>query len=125
METDLKDIRRTLQPLSMVVLGTKFDIRLERDNQSALSGGGRIFIQILFSAPCQKTGEFKERRGRKWYLSDYMTEDEVIKTAFAALKAVVEHEVMEGFKFNKVPVFNPHVSYTALLRVSGEEIQRS
>jgi hypothetical protein len=53
-----------------------------------------------------------------------MTRDEVVKTAFAAFKAAVEHEVMEGFKFNGKIVFNPHVSFEALLSITDQEVSR-
>lgn len=86
--------------------------------------GGRIYLQCAYDAPCSVTGEAKEWRGRKWYLSEHMTEDEVVKTAFAAFKATVEHEVMEGFTFAGVRVFNPHVNFRALMAVSGRQVFR-
>lgn len=59
-------------------------------------------------------------RGRKWFLSEHMTESEVVGTAFAAYKAWIEHEIMESFTYRGVKVFNPHVSIKARLRVASE-----
>lgn len=84
----------------------------------------RIYLQVLYNAPCTKTGEVQEWSGRKWYVSDYMTEDEIVKTAWCAFEAAVKHEVMEGFKFDGVIVFNPHVNFRALLGVSHMEVKR-
>ncbi len=54
-----------------------------------------------------------------------MMEDEIVKTAYAAFKACVEHEVMEGFLYNSERVFNPHVNFRALLEVNKMEIYRT
>ena len=53
-----------------------------------------------------------------------MTDDEVVKTAYAAFKAAVEHEVMEGFKVDGQVLFNPHTPYEELLKVSNIEVKR-
>lgn len=86
---------------------------------------GRIFIQCEYTTTCVKTKEPKLWKGRKWYLSDYMTNDEVVKTCYAAFKATVEHEIMEGFKFNNQQVFNPHTPFTVLIEASKQEQFRS
>lgn len=85
---------------------------------------GRIFLQVIYLAPCTKTAEVLQWRGRKWYLSEYMTEDEIIKTAYAAFEAAVKHEIMEGFKVDGIVLFNPHVDYRELLQISNREIRR-
>lgn len=89
-----------------------------------IKGGGRLFIQTLYEAKCSRTGKMEEWKGRKWYLSTHMTDDEVIKTAYCAIKATVEHEVMEGFKVDGVVLFNPHVSFEELLAISHKEVKR-
>lgn len=85
---------------------------------------GRIFIQASYTCKCIKTGEENEWKGAKFYLSDYMTDDEIIKTAFKAFKTAVEHEILEGFKVHNLPLFNPHTNYISLLSVSKKEIRR-
>jgi hypothetical protein len=54
-----------------------------------------------------------------------MTDDEIIKTSYGAFKAAVEHEVMEGFKVDGIILFNPHVNFEELLKISHKEIKRS
>jgi hypothetical protein len=85
----------------------------------------RIYIQGTYQATCNKTGKFELWTGRKWYLSEYMTDDEIIKTCYVACEAVVKHEIMEGFKVDNIILFNPHVSYEKLLEISNYEIKRS
>lgn len=109
--------------ISMDVMGTPLHLRIQRDCKYPLTG--RIFLQVVYNAPCTKTGQMQEWCGRKWYLSEHMTDDEIIKTAYAAYKAAVEHEVMEGFKVAGTVLFNPHVDYKALLSISHQEVKRT
>lgn len=115
-------VRNIAQPITMDCLGISFGLRIERDVID--DRAGRIFLQVIYHAPCTKTGIVQEWRGRKWYLSGYMTADEIVKTAYAAFEATVKHEIMEGFKFDGQILFNPHVSFRALLSVSDMEVSR-
>jgi len=117
----LTKIKTITQSISMNVFGNSFQMRVEHDNEFE---NGRVFLQVVYQAPCTKTGETKEWHGRKWYLSKHMTDDEIVKTCYAAFKATVEHEVMEGFKIGGVVLFNPHVDYQALLDCSANEVSR-
>lgn len=119
-ENKIDKVREITQRLSCSVFGVAFKIRVDIDNIY----GGRVFIQIKYCAPCSKTGINETWSGRKWYLSEFMTEDEVVKTSYAAFEAAVKHEVMEGFKVDGIVLFNPHVDYTALLEVSHLETKR-
>jgi hypothetical protein len=103
-------------------MGIDFFPRVEHDNKNP---HGRIFIQICYLAPCTITGEKKEWRGRKWYLSEHMTDDEIIKTTYVAFESCVKHEIMEGFKVDNIILFNPHVNFEALLSISNQEITRT
>lgn len=46
--------------------------------------------------------------GRKWRLSDHMTDSEIIQTAFKAFLTFEEHECREMFEFQGAKVFGPH-----------------
>lgn len=59
--------------------------------------------------------------GRKWRLSQHMTESEVVGTAWAAYKAWREHEDMESFTYCGVAVFNPHVSIQARVEMASNK----
>jgi len=116
-------IKSICDRISLRLFGTDFSIRVERDCFN--STNGRIFIQIIYNALCGSAGEIKEWRGRKWYLSDFMTEDEVVKTIYAAFELCVKHELMEGFTVDGVKVFNPHIDYRELIKISDREVKRS
>ncbi len=136
----LRKIRDLLDRVDLELFGIKFNVIVERDKKYAIheekvakglfcdfnyfTKTGRIYIQIEYIAPCTKTKEIQSWRGRKWYLSSYMTDDEVIKTCYTAFESAVKHEVMEGFKVDNIILFNPHVNFEELLKISTKEIKR-
>lgn len=105
---------------SFSLFGNRFNIEAIIDKKF----GNRVYIQVSYVDFCHVTMERKLWKGRKWYLSSHMTDDEIIKTAFAACKATVEHEIMEGFTVDGTVLFNPHVSFDALLSISDKEVRR-
>lgn len=119
---NLQELQDFCSQITMNIIGTDFTLRVEHDIE--YGRGGRIFLQVVYYSPCTKTGELKEWHGRKWYLSRHMLPDEIIKTAYCAFEAAVKHEIMEGFKVSGVVLFNPHVDYRELLKVSHKEVKR-
>lgn len=121
MGKSLMSVQGLLNRLKLSIMGLPIHISVSQDKAYK---NGRPYLQIGYHAPCTKTGKMGWWKGRKWYLSEFMTNDEIIKTAFAAFKAAIEHEVMEGFKMDGKVVFNPHVSFEALLSVTHQEVKR-
>lgn len=118
---NLNQIRDLLSIINIELFGNKMWIHAHVDK---IHENGRIYLQIVYNATCKDTGVYKEWHGRKFYLSDYMTDDEIVKTAYLAFKLAIEHEVMEAFKINNIVLFNPHVDYKVLLEISHKEIKR-
>lgn len=113
-------------------LGTKLTLEIDWDKKYILGNTReyltniepRVYVKVMCFTACRKTGQPELQHGRKWYLSEFMTDDEIIKTAFAAFERFVAHEAKEGFKIDgKVP-FNPHTDFEELLRISDKEIKR-
>jgi hypothetical protein len=128
-------MKRVLSILSRITancLGLDFRFICDYDNRnySLINGptgtikSGRIYIQVAYKTECTKLGQLEEWKGRKYYLSDYMTDDEIVKTAYVAFKTAVEHEVMEGFKVDNIILFNPHIDFEELLIISSKEVRR-
>ena len=117
----LKRVKAITERITMSCLGVEHKLRVEHDNEFE---NGRVFLQVVYSAPCTKTGNNEEWKGRKWYLSKHMTDDEIVKTAYVAFESCVKHEIMENFKMDGVILFNPHVSFEELLKVSHKEVAR-
>lgn len=119
--TRIEKILKIADRITMSVFGTTFTLIVSHDQ---VHNNGRIYLQALYSAPCTKTGEIQPWKGRKWYLSEYMTDDEIVKTAYCTFEAAVKHEVMEGFKVDEKILFNPHVGFEELLKISDLETKR-
>lgn len=79
---------------------------------------GPLWLQFVLKAPDYHTSPAenpKEWRGRKWRVSRYSTQREVVGTAFAAVMAAMEHEVRECFTYVGSAVFGPHIPLDALV----------
>lgn len=117
----MEGIKKLVSRITMEIFGEKFGIILDRDKVT----NERLFVQAYYTAPCTNSGKTEQWKGRKYYLSDYMTEDEVIKTCYVAFEQAVKHEVMEGFKVDGIILFNPHINFEELLKISHKEIKRN
>jgi len=122
VDQQLVTVKTTTEKIRLSLFGKELYLRVERDCRDRIEG--RIFLQVVYESPCVETGKAEEWHGRKWYLSQFMIRDEVIKTAYAAFEAAVKHEVMEGFKYDNVVLFNPHISYLSLMGVADEQVRR-
>ncbi len=121
-------VKRILDLMSMELMGKQIRLVYRRDKKGYEGPdhphAARIYLQIRYDAPCTKTGEMAEFRGRKWYLSEHMTDDEIVKTAWLAFETAVRHELLEGFRMANVPVFNPHTPFDKLIQASKYEETR-
>lgn len=120
------EVKKLLSRITMKVLGTEFELKLVRDQADKRAGDAdkRPFIQVIYNASCSKTNKMEIWKGGKHYLSQHMTNDEIVKKAWVAFEMAIKHEVMEGFKVDGITLFNPHVDFEELLRVSHKEVQR-
>lgn len=59
--------------------------------------------------------------GREWPVYYYMSESEIVKTVFSAVRQASTHEDMKDFEFNGTRVFSPYFSVTDLSKVKEEE----
>ncbi len=117
-------IKSIVKSITCAVFDKQLRVVALRDRKAPVDG--RIYIQIQFNARDAKFphNRAKTFNSRKWYLSDHMPEDEIVKTIYLAYETCVRHEVMEGFKVNGITLFNPHVDYKELLKISNKEVKR-
>jgi hypothetical protein len=81
--------------------------------------GNRPYIQVIASGVDQHTGKPMDWSGRKWYLSEHMCRNEVVRTAHKAFRAAMEHEVDEMFLYKGVAIYNPHLDPDKLVEFAG------
>lgn len=71
------------------------------------------YVQIKWWGADKASGDVDWQKGRKFYLSPNMTDSEIVQTVLLAAKLFTEHELLEGFKVDDVPLFHPHIDYQA------------
>jgi hypothetical protein len=88
-----------------------------------------LYLQVECpNGTCTRTGQPAPWKGRKWRLSEHMTDGEVVATAFKAIITALEHEARELFKFDGQPVFDSHIDIhklVALHRDQNSTVERS
>lgn len=89
---------------------------------------GRVpgfFVQIEYMEPDVITREPAVQRGRKWYVSPFATESEIVQTMLTAALASAEHQVREHFKYAPRPgdkpraIYGPHFHANVLYSICG------
>jgi hypothetical protein len=83
----------------------------------------RLFVQVRQSnGKCNVTGiDGFEWNGRKWLVTQHMTDSEFVQTVFKACLTAVEHEVREQFLYQDVSVFDPHYDLDRLVELRKSE----
>lgn len=119
----LERVEKILERISMKLFDIEFNIFAQHDKIHGENG--RIFLQIEYHAKCTNSGKKEVWKSGKHYLSEFMTDDEIVKKAYVAFEQAVKHEVMESFKVDNIILFNPHVDFEELLKVSKNEITRN
>ena len=85
----------------------------------------RLFIQIQFDCTNNYSGEPYRSYCRKWYLSPFMTNTEIVRTAYKAYEAAVIHEMQENFTYKDVAIFDPHRNVELLVSLDGFNDERT
>lgn len=81
---------------------------------------GRVYVQIQFYDSCSITGEPQLQKCRKWFLSEWMVKQEVVRTCWKAVEAAVVHEAQEQFKYKGRAIYGPHIDPDALWKVARQ-----
>lgn len=74
-----------------------------------------VLCQWIFMAlDNDKLGEegspLDEQRCRKWYISKYSTNSEIVRTTYKAVKEAEMYEVDENFLFMNMRIYDPHIN---------------
>jgi hypothetical protein len=89
--------------------------------------GDGSYIQACFMASDNNNpdSEPTAQCGSKWYVSTHAIDQEVVRTAFKAIRDAEFHELCEQFLYRGVRIFNPHMdpeAVVALSRVAGDHV---
>lgn len=80
----------------------------------------RWYFQIFCEGRCNVTGRDMNWSGRKWHLSKYMTDGELVQTVLKACLTAAEHEIREQFKYRGVSIFDPHYDIEKLVELRSD-----
>lgn len=94
------------------------DISFKNERFVVLEKGDGFLLQLRYDEPDVDTGRMTEQHGRKWYISQYATDSEIIRTALKACITSAEHRVREHFYYRNQRVFGPHIDIHKLLSSS-------
>lgn len=70
--------------------------------------GDRLHLKAVYDEPDIYTDKLETQTTRKWLLSPYMTDSEIVQTAFKLCLTSMEHRTRELFKYKGARIFGPH-----------------
>lgn len=113
---------RLVHVASEVRLGMECGILVDRDQEVE---NGRYYFQIGCWRKDVITGEMGMGYGGKAYLSEHMTDSELVQIIFGLYKGYWEHEARETFQWRGRRIFGPHIASEALWEVAPRVDVRS
>ena len=81
-------------------------------------------FQVEFLSPFEEPWKRELQRGRKFYISPFATESEVVQTYWLAVSLALEHEARELFTYKGAVVFGPHIDINAHIAKALEKDAR-
>lgn len=115
---------RLAEIISDISLPENFSIIVAKDREIP-NNLGRWYFQIRCWRRDVITNDYGYGYGGKAYLSEHMTESELVQVVFGLYKGYVEHEARETFQYQGYRVFGPHISVQALKTVARKVDVRS
>jgi hypothetical protein len=101
--------KKSLEDVRAIVAEVKF---MDREFRIEPMGHG-YFLQVQYMEADVETGEMALQRARKWYVSPFSTETEIVETAFKACRVSMDHVLKEHFTYLGRRVYSPHFDIRA------------
>lgn len=84
----------------------------------SMNGWG-CMVQVSYMGPdVDPPHEYRLQKGRKWYVSPWATETEIVNTVFMAVSRFVQHELEERFTYQGHRTHSPHMSIQDRIRIA-------
>ena len=80
-----------------------------------------FLLQVQYMEEDVETGKMELQSARKWYVSPFFTETEVVETAFAACRRSMDHVLKEHFLYQGRRVYSPHFHIQARMDMCDAE----
>ena len=111
----LAEVQRILNQVKFLDWAFKINVLYKSDHEHAYT------VQVVFTG----LNGTPNQKSRKWYISPWSTEGEIVQTALKAILTAMEHEVREVFQYKGVPVFHPHTDINALIEIADQKMVRA
>jgi len=83
-----------------------------------------FLIRTTFKRPDRDSGEVQRGYGRWWHVPYDASESAIVKTAYAAARLILEHELMESFRYEGNRIFDPHHDVDDLVAAVNHRAER-
>lgn len=90
------------------ILAILADVALPNRTFELLDKGDGYLLRMTYNEACVITGKTELQKTRKWYISGYANESEIVETAYACAVRSAIHVVSEHFTYKGRRVYSPH-----------------
>jgi len=87
-----------------------------------LKKGDGYLLQLSYYERCVETGRVELQKSRKHFISPFMTESEIVETAFLCAQRSSEHVLREHFTYAGERIYSPHFHVNARLAMCREKM---
>lgn len=108
---------KSKEDILKIISGVKF---MDRTFRLMAKGDGYL-LQLSYYEADIETGKRALQKARKWYISPWMTETEIVETAFAACRRSMDHVLKEHFTYQGERVYSPHFDVQARLKMCKDK----
>lgn len=107
----MAQVRKTIDEVDLILKNVQF---LDWEIRLMEKGDGYLMQWVFFDTDVDKpeTGKIPQHC-RKWYISPYSTETEIVETAWKACWIAMMHEVSEKFTYKGRRIYSPHFDVNA------------
>ncbi len=87
-----------------------------------LEKGDGFLLQARWMGPDAEDyyGQHAQQVSRKWYISPFACDREIVDTAFGLVERAEIHEAQEFFRYHGESIFNRHIKPEALMAVARD-----
>lgn len=89
------------------------------DQLSKFPAGWLVWVK--FQRPDVHTGEISYGRGREEVIEYGSSETRAVMTCWVLIKMIIEHELLEAFKYKGKTVFYPHTDINKLISINDDK----
>ncbi len=109
--------KKTMAEVCAIVHSINF---MDRRLVVAAMGDG-YYVQVQYVEICIDSMKPEVQKARKWYVSPFSTETEIVETCFKACRTSMEHVLKEHFLYKGHRIYSPHFNVNARIQMCTEK----